>query len=71
VRLDRHGHPLGAADGRLAGQAFAVRRGFATAGHDLIRIGRHGGGKDGSPVLLATWRTPSGGARTPLIGVGL
>jgi hypothetical protein len=47
--------------------ATAARR----AGHDLVRIGRHGGGKDGSPVLLGYLEDADRWTENPLIGVGL
>ena len=52
-----------------------LRRGFATAarraGHDLVRIGRHGGWKDGSAVLLGYLEDADRWTDNPLIGVGL
>ena len=53
-------------EGQLSGHS--LRRGFATAarkaGHDLVRIGRHGGWADGSTAYSATSRTKTDGKRT-------
>ena len=53
----------------------SLRRGFATAsrraGHDLIRIGRHGGWADGSKVLYGYLEDVDRWEENPLIGVGL
>jgi integrase len=53
----------------------SLRRGFATAsrqaGHDLVRIGRHGGWADGSKVLYGYLEDVDRWEENPLIGVGL
>jgi len=53
----------------------SLRRGFATAsrkaGHDLVRIGRHGGWTDGSKVLYGYLEDVDRWEENPLIGVGL
>jgi integrase len=53
----------------------SLRRGFATAsrraGHDLVRIGRHGGWVDGSKVLYGYLEDVDHWEENPLIGVGL
>jgi len=59
----------------LRWSGHSLRRGFATAarraGHDLVRIGRHGCWKDGSPVLLGYLEDADRWMDNPLIGVGL
>ncbi|MET8233318.1 site-specific integrase [Micromonospora sp. NPDC005298] len=53
----------------------SLRRGFATetrrAGHDQIRIGRHGGWKDGSPTLAGYMEDIDRVTSNALTGVGL
>jgi site-specific recombinase XerD len=53
----------------------SLRRGFATAarkaGHDLVRVGRHGGWADGSKSLLAYFEDADRWLENPLVGVGL
>lgn len=53
----------------------SLRRGLATAarraGHDLVRIGRHGGWADGSRALLRYLEDADRVTDNPLIGVGL
>ncbi|WP_200214368.1 site-specific integrase [Micromonospora coerulea] len=53
----------------------SLRRGFATearrAGHDQIRIGRHGGWKDGSPTLAGYMEDVDRVTSNALTGVGL
>jgi hypothetical protein len=53
----------------------SLRYGFATAArqasHDLIAIGRHGGWKDGSKVLLGYFEDADKWGENPLHGTGL
>jgi site-specific recombinase XerD len=53
----------------------SLRRGFATAarnaGHDLLRIGRHGGWADGSRALLGYIEEADRWSDSPLRGIGL
>ncbi|MFD4788882.1 site-specific integrase [Streptomyces sp. NPDC058459] len=53
----------------------SLRRGFATAarkaGHDLIRIGRHGGWADGSKALLGYFEDADKWEDNPVAGTGL
>lgn len=74
ARLDRAPDQLlPAAPPRWSGHS--LRRGFATAarraGHDLLRIGRHGGWADGSRALLGYLEDADRWTDNPLIGVGL
>lgn len=61
----------------LEGQwsGHSLRRGFATAarraGHDLVRIGRHGGWADGSRVLLGYVEDADRWEENPVTGTGL
>jgi hypothetical protein len=59
----------------LRWSGHCLHRGFATAartaGHDRIRIGRHGGGKDGSAVLLGSLEDADCWSDNPLSRVGL
>ncbi|MFJ9376822.1 site-specific integrase [Streptomyces sp. NPDC101455] len=61
----------------LEGQwsGHSLRRGFATAarraGHDLVRIGRHGGWADGSKALLAYMEDSDRWEDNPVAGTGL
>jgi site-specific recombinase XerD len=64
-----------AAAANLEGQwtGHSLRRGFATAarkaGHDLVRIGRHGGWADGSRALLAYLEDSDKWEDTPVSGL--
>jgi integrase len=55
--------------------SHSLRRGFATAarraGHDLVRIGRTGGWKDGSESLLKYLEDVDRVTDSPLVGIGL
>lgn len=61
----------------LEGQwsGHSLRRGFATAarkaGHDLVRIGRHGGWADGSKALLGYFEDTDRWEDNPVAGTGL
>ena len=61
----------------LEGQwsGHSLRRGFATAarkaGHDLVRIGRHGGWADGSKALLGYFEDSDKWEDNPVVGTGL
>lgn len=61
----------------LEGQwsGHSLRRGFATAarkaGHDLVRIGRHGGWADGSKALLGYFEDSDKWEDNPVAGTGL
>lgn len=61
----------------LEGQwsGHSLRRGFATAarkaGHDLVRIGRHGGWADGSKALLGYFEDSDRWEDNPVAGTGL
>lgn len=61
----------------LEGQwsGHSLRRGFATAarkaGHDLVRIGRHGGWADGSRALLGYFEDSDRWEDNPVAGTGL
>lgn len=61
----------------LEGQwsGHSLRRGFATAarraGHDLVRIGRHGGWADGSRALLGYLQDTDKWEDNPVTGTGL
>jgi len=61
----------------LEGQwsGHSLRRGFATAarraGHDLVRIGRHGGWVDGSKALLGYFEDSDKWEDNPVAGTGL
>ncbi|WP_327319278.1 site-specific integrase [Streptomyces sp. NBC_01235] len=61
----------------LEGQwsGHSLRRGFATAarkaGHDLVRIGRHGGWADGSKALLGYFEDSDKWEDNPVTGTGL
>lgn len=61
----------------LEGQwsGHSLRRGFATAarkaGHDLVRIGRHGGWADGSRALLGYFEDSDRWTDNPVAGTGL
>lgn len=61
----------------LEGQwsGHSLRRGFATAarkaGHDLVRIGRHGGWADGSRALLGYLEDSDRWTDNPVAGTGL
>ncbi|TXJ80682.1 site-specific integrase [Streptomyces lavendulae] len=61
----------------LEGQwsGHSLRRGFATAarkaGHDLVRIGRHGGWADGSRALLGYLEDSDRWEDNPVAGTGL
>ncbi|WP_244188801.1 site-specific integrase [Streptomyces yokosukanensis] len=61
----------------LEGQwsGHSLRRGFATAarkaGHDLVRIGRHGGWADGSRALLSYFEDSDKWEENPVAGTGL
>ncbi|MER6557229.1 site-specific integrase [Streptomyces sp. NPDC001027] len=61
----------------LEGQwsGHSLRRGFATAarkaGHDLVRIGRHGGWADGSRALLGYFEDSDKWEDNPVTGTGL
>lgn len=61
----------------LEGQwsGHSLRRGFATAarkaGHDLVRIGRHGGWADGSRALLGYFEDSDKWEENPVAGTGL
>ncbi|MEU8031945.1 site-specific integrase [Streptomyces sp. NPDC049099] len=61
----------------LEGQwsGHSLRRGFATAarkaGHDLVRIGRHGGWADGSRALLGYLEDSDRWEENPVAGTGL
>ncbi|WP_254876229.1 site-specific integrase [Streptomyces sp. CAI-85] len=60
-------------DGQWSGHS--LRRGFATAarkaGHDLVRIGRHGGWADGSRALLGYMEDSDRWEDNPVAGTGL
>ncbi|MEU3455603.1 site-specific integrase [Micromonospora sp. NPDC006766] len=62
-------------DAASAFSGHSLRRGFATearrAGHDQIRIGRHGGWKDGSPTLAGYIEDVDRVTSNALTGVGL
>ncbi|MEU9828555.1 site-specific integrase [Micromonospora chersina] len=62
-------------DAASAFSGHSLRRGFATearrAGHDQIRIGRHGGWKDGSPTLAGYMEDVDRVTSNALAGVGL
>lgn len=62
-------------DAASAFSGHSLRRGFATearrAGHDQIRIGRHGGWKDGSPTLAGYMEDVDRVTSSALTGVGL
>jgi site-specific recombinase XerD len=62
-------------DAASAFSGHSLRRGFATearrAGHDQIRIGRHGGWKDGSPTLTGYIEDVDRRTSNALTGVGL
>jgi site-specific recombinase XerD len=66
-----------AAAADLEGQwtGHSLRRGFATAarkaGHDLVRIGRHGGWADGSKALLGYFEDSDRWEDNPVAGTGL
>ncbi|MGW2620344.1 site-specific integrase [Streptomyces sp. NPDC001500] len=66
-----------AAAAGLEGQwsGHSLRRGFATAarkaGHDLVRIGRHGGWADGSRALLGYLEDSDRWEDNPVTGTGL
>ncbi|MEV5792675.1 tyrosine-type recombinase/integrase [Streptomyces sp. NPDC052192] len=61
----------------LEGQwsGHSLRRGFATAarkaGHDLVRIGRHGGWADGSKALLGYFEDSDRWEDNPVAGTGI
>ncbi|MFJ4924078.1 site-specific integrase [Streptomyces sp. NPDC088736] len=60
-------------EGRWTGHS--LRRGFATAarkaGHDVVRVGRHGGWADGSKALLGYFEDADRWADNPVAGTGL
>ncbi|MET8310698.1 site-specific integrase [Micromonospora sp. NPDC005173] len=62
-------------DAASAFSGHSLRRGFATearrAGHDQIRIGRHGGWKDGSATLAGYMEDVDRVISNALAGVGL
>jgi site-specific recombinase XerD len=64
-----------AAAAALEGQwsGHSLRRGFATAarkaGHDLVRIGRHGGWADGSKALLGYFEDEDRWEENPVAGL--
>ncbi|XUL89727.1 site-specific integrase [Streptomyces galilaeus] len=60
-------------DGRWTGHS--LRRGFANAarkaGHDVVRVGRHGGWVDGSKALLGYFEDADKWEDNPVAGTGL
>lgn len=60
-------------EGRWSGHS--LRRGFATAarkaGHDVVRVGRHGGWADGSRSLLGYFEDADKWEDNPVAGTGL
>lgn len=62
-------------DAASAFSGHSLRPGFATesrrAGHDQIRIGRHGGWKDGSPTLAGYMEDVDRVVSNAFTGVGL